>query len=362
MFHCAAEPGIPMVRRQTPQGGMWECESCGGRAMTVALLRKLRSKAAVSEMWVTARAAPEAAGRSCPSCDHAMHVVGTGEGTDHLEVDICVRCHFVFFDPGEFEATPGEAVEDPKELPLEARRALAMVKVEAVKKRAEEQMGPDAHSPLAWIPLVFGLPVEMGTHRVSRVPVLTWSLAAITVVVYVATFGSIQETANAWGLLPAEPFRMGGVTFLTSFFLHVGVAHLLANLYFWLAFGDNLEEVLGWGRYLGLLVGATLVGGLVHVALNMGATIPVIGASGGVSGLLVAYIVRFPRARVGLLIFFQVVRAPAWAFLVFWLGTQILGLFIANWSGVGASGVAFGAHLGGAAVGALLGWRWRAVD
>lgn len=351
-----------MVRRRSRDGSMWECESCGGRALTVALLRKLRSPTAVSEMWVTAKAAPVAQGRCCPSCTQAMHVVGIGEGSDHLEVDICVRCHFVFFDPGEFDATPGTPVEEAKEMPLEARRVLALAKAEAMQKQAHEQMSADAHSPLAWLPLVFGLPVELGTHRVTRVPVLTWSLALITVVVYVLTFGTLQDSAQAFGLMPSEPFRLGGATLFTSFFLHVGVAHLLANLYFWLAFGDNLEEVLGSGRYLGLLTAATVVGGLAHVAMNMGSTVPVIGASGGVSGLLVAYIIRFPRARVGLLVFFQVVRAPAWAFLIVWTGSQVLGILVANWSGVGGSGVAFAAHLGGAAAGAILGWRWRAVD
>jgi membrane associated rhomboid family serine protease len=326
------------------------------------MLRRLRSKKAVSELWIAARAAPLSGARSCPSCARSMHVVGIGEGTGHIELDVCITCHFVFFDPGEFEATPDEPEPPPvKELPLEARRLLAMAKAEAIKKTAEEQMGPDAHSPLAWIPMVFGLPVELGTHKTSNVPVLTWMLVLVTAVASIATFG-MAEAAQTYGLVPAEVARLGGATLITSFFLHTGWTHLGANLYFWLAFGDNLEAVLGWGRYTAILVLSTVVGGLVHVALNVDSTVPVIGASAGVSGLLVAYTVRFPRAQIGMLIFFRPFRAPMWGFLFTWIALQVLGLSLADWSVTSGGGVAFGAHLGGAAVGGLLGWRWRSVD
>ncbi len=353
-----------MVRASTPQGQLWECATCTGRAMTVGLMRKLKDPKAVGELWLAARRAPLAEGRPCPSCTRAMHAIGSGEGRDHLELDVCLACHFVFFDPGEFGRTPDQAPaeeEDPKNLPLEARRALAMAKIEAIKQSADEQMTPSPASPLMWIPLVFGLPVELADHKTTNVPLLTWCLALVTVVLGVATFGSIDEVAQAWGLVPAEAARYGGATLITAFFLHAGAGHLIGNIYFWLVFGDNLEEVLGWKRYLLLLFGATVAGGLAHLATNAGSTVPAIGASGGISGLLVAYAIRFPRAKIGMLVFFRLFRVPVWGYLLAWVAVQFVGYTVDVYT-VGEASVAYGAHLGGAAFGLVLGWRWRTVD
>jgi membrane associated rhomboid family serine protease len=142
------------------------------------------------------------------------------------------------------------------------------------------------------------------------------------------------------------------LTFISSFFLHAGVFHLLSNLYFLVIFGDNVEEWLGWKKYLLLLAAATVVGNLFHMSLNMESTLPCVGASGGISGVLAFYALQFPRARlrmlVGCYMRYGWVKVPAWALFIFWLVFQYVGV---RQQVAGLSNVSALAHLGGVVAG-----------
>lgn len=358
--------GVAMDRVQSDAGLIWVCGTCAGRAATVGILRKIRSKEAVAELWMTAKRAPVKGDRPCPSCRRGMNVVGIdGDDGQHLELDLCLSCHVVFFDVGELDRTPATpAPAAPEEMPYEARRALALAKAESIKTSTEDRMGNDVAHPAMWAVAMFGLPVELGTTRLSRVPVLTWGLALLTLVlsIWLFTVGDLETAIDEWGLIPAEWSRKAGLTLITGFFLHAGWVHLLGNLYFWITFGDNLEDVLGWGRYLLLLAAAALVGDFAYILSDSASMIPAVGASGGISGLLVAYAIRFPRAHLGLMsgsTFFRAIRIPIWGFLAIWLLYQFVGLALASYSG---TSVAYWAHLGGAAVGLGLGMWWRSAD
>ena len=167
----------------------------------------------------------------------------------------------------------------------------------------------------------------------------------------IATFRNLGPAVTNWGLVPAEFGRHFGLTFITSFFLHGGYFHLLANLYFLVVFGDNSEDVLGKGRYLLLIALATFAGHFAQILSDPGSTTPCVGASGGISGILAYYCLRFPHARVGIILFWvRWIRMPAGAMLVLWVLLQII---MAMKQAVGVSKVAVFAHLGGAAVGVL---------
>ncbi len=154
--------------------------------------------------------------------------------------------------------------------------------------------------------------------------------------------------AGEGGMIPAT------VPLFSSMFLHGGVVHLLGNmLYLWI-FGDNVEDRLGRGKYIFLYLLAGLAGALAQVWANPVAAEPVIGASGAVAGVLGAYFVSYPRAKVltllPILFFFTFVEIPAFVFLLIWFLTQWLSGFLT----LGAAGnmVAWWAHIGGFAVGA----------
>ncbi|MGH7316230.1 MAG: rhomboid family intramembrane serine protease [Candidatus Rokuibacteriota bacterium] len=141
-------------------------------------------------------------------------------------------------------------------------------------------------------------------------------------------------------------------TIFTSMFMHGGLFHIAGNmLYLWI-FGNNVEDTLGHGRYVIFYLACGAAAALAQTAIGPGSPIPMVGASGAVSGVLGAYLLLFPRAHVTTLImlgfFFRLVRIPAVIVLGFWIVLQL----ISGFGTFGASGgVAFFAHIGGFAAG-----------
>ena len=164
-----------------------------------------------------------------------------------------------------------------------------------------------------------------------------------------------------FGLIPWQAWRYGGLTLVTSFFLHGSAPHLAVSLYFLLAFGDDVEEYLGPVRFLLLLMLATVAGGLLHSLPYSASSTPLIGAGGGVTGLLTFYGLQFPRARIGFLLripviwFLRWVNVRAWVGVLIWLVLQAIGAV--RQSGA-LTQVSLWAHLGGAGMGFLFWFFW----
>jgi membrane associated rhomboid family serine protease len=139
----------------------------------------------------------------------------------------------------------------------------------------------------------------------------------------------------------------------------VDIFHLIGNLYFLIVFGSHVEDYIGTWRWLLLLLAATLVGDASLIFLTPQSTIPCIGASGGISGLLAFYALRFPHARLGLWFGHSISSFPAWGAILFWLLFQLLGAYqkIAGYGQVASL-----AHLGGALAGFLFWLAWRKLD
>jgi rhomboid family protein len=141
---------------------------------------------------------------------------------------------------------------------------------------------------------------------------------------------------------------------VTSMFLHGGWLHLIGNMWFLWLFGNNVEDSMGHGRYLAfyLLSGVAAAG--VQTYMNPASVIPMVGASGAISGIMGAYVVLYPRVRVHMLvvlvIFVTRIVVPAYLMLGYWFLLQLLGGSAAS----GEGGVAFWAHIGGFLAGALL--------
>ncbi|MDH5589874.1 MAG: rhomboid family intramembrane serine protease [Gemmatimonadota bacterium] len=143
----------------------------------------------------------------------------------------------------------------------------------------------------------------------------------------------------------------GGV--FTSMFLHGSWLHLVGNLWFLWIFGNNVEDSMGRLRFLAFYVVTGLVAAAAHILFEPASTVPMVGASGAISGVMGAYMVLYPRARVHTLFFLfffvRVVALPAWLLLALWLLIQVVSS-----GGAGAGGVAYGAHIGGFLAGVVL--------
>jgi membrane associated rhomboid family serine protease len=149
------------------------------------------------------------------------------------------------------------------------------------------------------------------------------------------------------------------LTLLTSMFLHGSWLHLAGNMLFLWIFGDNVEEALGTVRYILAYLACGLAGSLAQIAMDPDSLIPTLGASGAIAGIMGMYVVWFPFHRVRVLLFQFITEVPALLVIGLWIGLQV-------WAGLGSigrlgqvGGVAYMAHIGGAATGIGLGLLYR---
>ncbi|MFQ5869490.1 MAG: rhomboid family intramembrane serine protease [Candidatus Zixiibacteriota bacterium] len=175
---------------------------------------------------------------------------------------------------------------------------------------------------------------------------------------FVFTYGAVPEAVSSFRMtdFPAP------LTILTSMFLHGGWFHLIGNMLFLWIFGKNIEDQLGHLRFLIFYLICGVIASLAHIMVTPHSSIPMVGASGAIAGVLGAYLIRFPNARILTLIWFgffiRVVRVPAIFFLGFWFILQLLyGLPSLALRDMG--GIAFFAHIGGFIAGLLLFPFWE---
>jgi len=203
----------------------------------------------------------------------------------------------------------------------------------------------------------------------ATVPIVTRVLILLNVVVFVHELmlgPELKPFMMTWGFVPQrltlalgyheESWFGPAVTVLSSMFLHGGWGHLIGNMWYLWIFGDNVEDRFGHVRYLLFYLAAGIVAVLVQYATNPASSLPTVGASGAIAGVLGAYAVAFPRARiitlVPLFIFIQIMALPALLVLGLWFVYQFFSGTLALASAVGG-GIAFWAHIGGFAFGAL---------
>ncbi len=148
------------------------------------------------------------------------------------------------------------------------------------------------------------------------------------------------------------PDRLNYLSLLTSMFLHGGWLHFLGNMWFLWIYGDNVEDILGRGKYLFFYLMCGVAAGLVHVLTNPGSRVPTIGASGAIAGVMGAYLRKFPHARILTLIpvffFLTTAEIPAVLILGYWFLIQLFsGVGTIGYSQLSQGGVAWFAHVGG---------------
>lgn len=321
--------------------------------MLLPVLRRINAKVS-EELWRLARSAPVGA-VSCPFCRQHMQVVVAAE--PRPELDVCRSCLSVWCDAGERERIsrppdPSSPIRDPN---LDYGRELA----KQVGRQYEiDHIGGTDAPDSNWKKFFgyLGMPVIEGSRTVVIRPWFTWGLAAALVAIHLLVMGNLAAVISGWGYVPAEWSRHGGLTIVTSFFLHVGWLHLLGNLYFLILAGDAAEAELGRWRMAGLLMAAVLFDAVIEVLIMGGRRTPGVGASGGISALMAFFVVVHPWSQVciNFRLFFWL-RFPAWCAFLMWTLLQcgnsaMMLMGMSNVNGI--------AHLTGAVVGLAAGWWW----
>jgi membrane associated rhomboid family serine protease len=348
---------IPTRDAGDPQ---WICPQCRSRLVpTSALERRLSAELART---LRARIAVPAArsGPLCSKCTRPMRRLALEHGDDRITVDACPECDLVLLERGELERLPRkERYEAASADAATLQRELAKEQVRLEYARHRIRGGVE---DLTWpqrLRTWFGLPVDLDAPQTGATP-CTWTIAGLLVVAFLIELADPDGIVRALGWIPDRPLRLAGLTVLTSFFLHGGWFHLLGNLYFLVTFGRGVEMRIGAGRMLLMLAAADVVGNLMHAAFDPSSGVPCIGASGGISALLLYYAASLPWNRIAVTFWLLIrpltfeVPAMVWAF--FWFGWQAFLALIEHYSGGSVSALS---HVGGALVGLAAFFLWR---
>ena len=281
--------------------------------------------------------------RMCPRCGVGMHKLNYAVDSNVI-LDRCPQCRGTWLDCGELARLAAHLRTAPRV------RALG---ISLIKQQKEAQAWKDladaCHliSRTAWVygPRIV-LPLSDDLRR-ERFPVVTVSIIALCVAIFLlAPDVGFYDT---FGAVPADLWRVGTIT---SMFLHANIVHLVGNMFFLWLFGDNVEDRLGRIGFLIFYVSSGIVAVLLHTVFNRGSEVPCIGASGAVSGVMGAYCVLFPSARITTFFVYRVIYIPAVLYLGLWFVLQLHWALLST-TGVG-SNIAFFAHVGGFAFGAGL--------
>lgn len=196
----------------------------------------------------------------------------------------------------------------------------------------------------------------------GRTPYVTYAMMVANIVIFIGYVPILDDPRalyafySDYALIPARITAGEGYeTLLSSQFLHGGWMHLAGNMLFLWIFGDNVEDEMGHLRYLLFYLACGIAAGVSQIAIEPSARIPMVGASGAIAGVMGAYLLLFPKAKVDILIifivFFRIFPIPAWIMLALWFGMQFLGGFA---SSPDQGGTAYWAHAGGFVAGVLL--------
>ena len=191
-------------------------------------------------------------------------------------------------------------------------------------------------------------------------PYVTIGLIVTNVLVFLYTVSLEPFSRNhfivEYGMIPAR-FQL--IDLLTSMFMHGGWLHLIGNVWFLWIFGDNVEDVLGHGKYLLFYLLCGVAASLGHFALSMESRVPTVGASGAIAGVMGAYLIKFPHSHIVTLVpvfvFVTTIEVPAVLMLLYWFVIQFFsGVGSIAQSQISQGGVAWFAHVGGFLAGMLL--------
>ena len=268
---------------------------------------------------------------ACPECATPLTILNVRE-VENLEIDQCDRCGGVWFDHREWAY-------------LEALRSW-------------QSQRESSERPTTWsewfFQLVLWLPVEFNVPP-RRFPLATFSIILLCFCIHL--LGGASRFAD-FGISAAD-FDSSRylLTAFTHQFIHGGWPHLIANLYFLYILGDNIEDVLGPLRHFLLFLACGVIAAAVYLLLTPGGSpsMPLVGASGAIAGIMSAYLLLFPSARLTFMLIVFQFKLPVWAWMAIWLAFQVAGLLRDAGGHVG-----WLAHVGGFAAGFLLVWPFRA--
>jgi len=206
------------------------------------------------------------------------------------------------------------------------------------------------------------IPLSDASRRTRSFPVATLLIIVVNALVFVRELAAGNAFVARWAAIPATIFTGHGlVTIFTAMFMHGSWMHIIGNMVFLWAFGPQMEDAMGRGRYVVFYLVGGVVAMLAQVAGSPGSTVPTLGASGAIAAVMGAFIVTYPRDRIKsvlwIFVFVRITMIPAALLIGIWFLIQLFNAgAVAN---VQTGGVAYLAHVGGFLFGAVTARLWR---
>lgn len=289
------------------------CASCNSQLLTLAALKKLTSDELARSIWTLSLRQQQSSVHACPLCSQRMLEVYVS--TNETEIDLCPHCQAVWLDRGEAQqldlTDEHYSVEpfafDPRLTP-DAQKELALLGSEFLQQQHEQLKGNNPPDSLSQKILGYiGFPISLSYLKECTQPWISLTLAALIVLVYPFTFQNIEQYGLLFGIIPAQGFFASLARSFSASFIHSEAIHVIGNLYFLLVIGMRIEQQLSNKNFLILLCVSSMSTGLMLALSNSTETVPYIGSSGVLFGLLAYYIIQSPLAR--------------WSF-VMWIGNR----------------------------------------
>jgi len=299
--------------------------------------------------------------RPCPRCHCEMDKFNYAYDSD-IFLDRCSDCRGLWVDGDEIQQLLEFSKGNPKLDRMANSMAKHMATQERFKENAEAIIGFGRRAP--WYaycmpPVIIPLKDDLPTRGI---PFFTWGIVLLNVAIFMYQSYWVENLSSfflRYGFVPSE-IAVHSSTLVTSMFLHINIFHLAGNMMFLWIFGDNIEKDFGRLSFVGFYVVSGVVASLSHYAMNADSSVPCVGASGAVAGVLGAYFVLHPRASVKTWIFYDVFDLPAVLFLGGWILVQVGYAMMFHALEV-PGGTAWFAHIGGFVCGALLAWLYSKV-
>ncbi|MGJ4789456.1 rhomboid family intramembrane serine protease [Leptospira koniambonensis] len=347
-----------LIKKKSSTDSHYACNSCEGKIYSRFDFIRYYSGDIAKNLIQSLRGAEKKNSTpyniKCPQCYNNFLQIQLFFKEEYHPIDYCNSCDYIWLDKSEidvfYKANSGSVT---RKLEFEAYKLK-----EHLEKDREVEV-EYAESPKERIYQILGLPIEKDYESLKKLALLTWSIAGICILFSIFNWLTTDDLSQ-FGLLPSDPFRNFGLSFITSFFQHANLLHLLGNMYFLVIFGDNIENELGKIKTLILLVTAAIFGDLIDLIVRFDSNVPSIGASGGIAGFLTFYCLRFQNNKLSISFpqnyrhwlerRYWNVKAPYFA--LYWIVAQLIGIF-------SISNINYTVHLSGAAIGILTYYYYR---
>ena len=285
--------------------------------------------------------------RLCPRCNSGMKKFNYAYDSNVI-LDRCTSCSGIWADDGEIQKVAQYLKKDKRTDEIGSE----LVKRDQVLDDLIEigSVWKDSHYAFLYLPRIV-IPLSDSQPR-ERIPFVTIGLILLCVLVYIGTVLWVEDLYGfyiEYGHMPSQFFSSGLVS---SMFLHGGIIHLLGNMYFFWLFGDNVEDRFSRVGYLLFFLICGVMGDVLHSVVNWGSNVPCIGASGAISGIMGAYLVFYPKAKVKLFYMYRVIELSAVFYIGGWFLLQLYSGIL--YTSLDVSNVGWFAHIGGFLFGCII--------